>query len=51
MTSTEIAKLTAKKKSKTIGGKGTMMTPKMQIKKPTTARLFAFTIGAIKGAR
>ena len=49
--STDIAMLKAKKKSKMPAGKGTMITPKIQIKNTTVASDFALIIGAISGAK
>ena len=51
MISTDIAILRAKKKSKMPAGKGTMMTPKMQIKNTTVASDFTLMIGAMSGAK
>ena len=50
MTSTEIEMESARKKSKTALGSGTMMTAKITIITPTIVRLLNLTIGSKKGA-
>lgn len=50
MISTEIEMESAKKKSKTVLGSGTMMIAKIAIMTPTMLRLLNFKIGAKKGA-
>ena len=51
MTSTEMARLRAKKKSKTIGGIGTMMMASMQNIIATVVKDLNLTMGAMSGAR